>query len=104
MKNSLVQVQLLLCLAGRLFRVVDGRDDDAKRLYSSLMTGYNRLVRPASDADANRSLDVSIGLKLTQLSLVSVRPIFGRPTGFFFNLIFDCSEIVSLFLAEWPSI
>ena len=81
MKNSRVDRLLLfglLCLAGHLLQVVDCRDDraEAKRLYSSLMVGYNRLVRPVADVDANGPLDVSIGLKLTQLSLVSVRPIF----------------------------
>lgn len=87
MKNSLlllVRSVWLAGLAGRLFQAVGCRDDsaDAKRLYSSLMAGYNRLVRPVSDVDANRPFDVSIGLKLTQLSLVSV---FGRILAIFFG-------------------
>lgn len=83
MKNSRLLARLLpllFCLTGRLFATVDclARDDsaDAKRLYGNLMAGYNRLVRPVSD------VNVSIGLKLLQLTLVSVFGRFGRQTFF----------------------
>lgn len=89
MKNSLLVDQaclLLLCLAGRWFATVDCRDEsaDAKRLYGHLMAGYNRLVRPVSDTDVN----VSIGLKLLQLTLVSVFSVF-HSVSFDFHSIFD---------------
>lgn len=72
MKDNLVRS--LLMVTTILLQDVDSTRDDnlnIRRLYNNLMTDYNRLVRPDGRIEVHDDVNVSIGLRLMQLSLVS---------------------------------
>lgn len=78
MKNNLLVqclrsyhlIVLLMIMMLQIELVDSNRDDfNARRLYNDLMMNYNRLVRPVNSTDED--VNVSIGLKLLEFTLVS---------------------------------